>query len=79
MYIKSDLYTRFRMRTNIVIDDAIMKEAMELADGSTKKKVVEEALEMLIRIKKQQRIKRYQGKLIWDGNLDEMRKLDSWS
>ncbi len=61
------------MRTNIIIDDSLMNEALQLSDLKTKKAVVEEGLSLLIRLKKQQRIKSLRGKLKWDGNLDDMR------
>ncbi len=61
------------MRTNIVIDDALMKEAMALTELKTKKAVVESGLKLLIRIKKQEKIKKVRGKLAWVGDLDAMR------
>ena len=61
------------MRTNIVIDDKLMAEAMKLSQLKTKKAVVETGLRLLIRIKKQERIKGLRGKLNWDGDLEKMR------
>ena len=61
------------MRTNIVIDDKLMAEALKLSQLKTKKAVVETGLRLLIRIKKQERLKSLRGKLNWDGDLDEMR------
>lgn len=61
------------MRTNIVIDDAIMKEAMMLSKLKTKKAVVETGLKLLVRMKKQEQIKNLRGKLKWDGDLEKMR------
>ena len=61
------------MRTNIVIDDNLMDEAMELSQLKTKKAVVESGLRLLIQIKKQERIKNLRGNLKWDGNLEKMR------
>lgn len=61
------------MRTNIVIDDALMQQAMSFTGIKTKKAVVEEALTLLIRLKKQDKIRALRGKLSWDGDLDEMR------
>ena len=61
------------MRTNIVIDEGLMAEAIQLSQLKTKKAVVEEALRLLIQIKKQEQIKELRGKLKWEGNLDEMR------
>jgi Arc/MetJ family transcription regulator len=61
------------MRTNIIIDDSLMAEAMKLSRLKTKKAVVESGLRLLIQIKKQERIKSLRGKLKWDGDLDKMR------
>ncbi len=61
------------MRTTIVIDDKLMAEALKLSQLKTKKAVVETGLRLLIRIKKQERLKSLRGKLNWDGDLDEMR------
>ena len=61
------------MRTNIVIDDDLMNEAMQLSRIKTKKGVVETGLKLLVQIKKQEKIKDLRGKLKWDGDLDEMR------
>ena len=61
------------MRTNIVIDDELMNEAMRLSRLKTKKAAVETGLKLLVQIKKQERIKSLRGKLRWDGNLDAMR------
>jgi hypothetical protein len=53
-----------------VIDDDLMAEALKLSQLKTKKAVVETALRLLIRIKKQERLKSLRGKLYWDGDLD---------
>ena len=61
------------MRTNIVIDDDLMNEAMALSKIKTKKTVVETGLKLLVQIKKQEQLKRLRGKLKWDGDLEAMR------
>ena len=61
------------MRTNIIIDDDLMAEAMKLSGLKTKRAAVESGLRFLIQIKKQERIKNLRGKLKWDGDLDKMR------
>jgi Arc/MetJ family transcription regulator len=61
------------MRTNIVISDELMNEALNLTEYKTKKAVVEEGLRLLVRLKKQEKIKSLRGKLRWEGDLDEMR------
>jgi len=61
------------MRTNIVIDDKLINEALKLTDIKTKREVVELGLKALIKLKKQENIKQFKGKLKWQGNLDGMR------
>lgn len=61
------------MRTNIVIDDALMEEALAVSGYSTKRETVEEALKMLISLKQQSKIRSFRGKLQWEGDLDAMR------
>lgn len=61
------------MRTNIVIDDDLMNEAMALSKIKTKKTVVETGLKLLVQIKKQEQLKSLRGKLKWDGDLEAMR------
>ena len=61
------------MRTNIEIDDKLMKEAMRSANTKTKKETVEAGLRMLIRIKAQTGIRKLRGKVKWEGDLDELR------
>ena len=61
------------MRTNIEIDDELLDEARKLTGLKTKKDTVELGLKTLVRLKKQESIRRLRGQLTWDGNLDEMR------
>ena len=62
------------MRTNIVIDDQLMEEVLRTTGLTTKRQAVEQGLKLLLRMKQQEKIKRYRGKLEWQGDLDEMRK-----
>ena len=61
------------MRTNIVIDDSLMNDALKLTGLTTKREAVELGLKTLIRLKKQEEIRQFRGKLRWEGDLDEMR------
>lgn len=61
------------MRTNIIIDDNLMKEALDVSGFKTKKETVEEALRLLIDIRKQSQIRKFRGKLQWEGDLEKMR------
>lgn len=61
------------MRTNIVIDDQLMADAIQATGAKTKKEAVELGLKTLIRLKKQERIRGFRGKLEWQGDLEKMR------
>jgi len=61
------------MRTNIVIDDKLMADALKATGLKTKKEAVEEGLRALIKLRKQEDIRTLRGKLKWEGDLDDMR------
>lgn len=61
------------MRTNIVIDDALMAEALAVTGFKTKRETVDQALRVLIRLQRQAEIRRYKGRLEWQGDLDALR------
>ena len=61
------------MRTNIVIDDELMADAMRATGARTKREAVELGLKTLLQLRQQQDIRLYRGKLAWSGDLDEMR------
>ncbi len=61
------------MRTNIVIDDKLMKETLRLTGLKTKREAVELGLRTVVRLRKQEEIRRFRGKLNWQGDLDTMR------
>ena len=60
-------------RTNIEIDEALVKEAMELTKQKTKKAVVNFALKELVNKEKRKKLLEFEGKVEWRGNLAEMR------
>lgn len=61
------------MRTNIVIDDQLMADALKVTGLTTKKAAVERGLQLLVKQNQQQAIRQLRGKLKWEGDLDEMR------
>ena len=61
------------MRTNIVIDDKLMRDAVRATGVKTKREVVELGLVTLLRLKKQAEIRRLRGKVDWQGDLNAMR------
>ncbi|MCP3959612.1 MAG: type II toxin-antitoxin system VapB family antitoxin [bacterium] len=62
------------MRTNIVIDDDLMKAALEATGLPTKRAVVEAALELIVRLRAQERMRDLRGRIAWEGDLDESRR-----
>ena len=67
------IHTEGRMRTNIVIDDDLMAQALSLTQCRTKRAVVEEGLRLLVRLKKQEQLRSLRGKLKWEGSLEQSR------
>lgn len=61
------------MRTNIDIDDDLMREAMRASGERTKRAVVERGLQLLIDTRAQRGIRRLRGKIKWTGDLDASR------
>ena len=62
------------MRTNIDIDDKLMRQALHSSGARTKRAVVEEGLRLLIETRGQQVIRRLRGRVAWDGDLEESRR-----
>jgi Arc/MetJ family transcription regulator len=61
------------MRTNIIIDDDLMAQAMTATGARTKRETVELGLRTLLRLQRQGEIRSLRGKLDWSGDLDAMR------
>lgn len=61
------------MRTNIEIDDRLMATALRVTGLPTKRATVEEALRVLIKLRRQQDVKRLFGKFRWTGDLAKSR------
>ena len=61
------------MRTNIVIDDKLMQDTLRATGLKTKREAVELGLRTLLRLRHQEEIRRFRGKLDWRGDLDAMR------
>lgn len=62
------------MRTNIVIDDDLMSEALRATGARTKREAVELGLRTLLRLKQQAELRQWRGRLAWEGDLDAMRR-----
>lgn len=61
------------MRTNIIIDDTLMTDALKASGVKTKKEAVELGLRTLIKLKQQRELRTLRGKLDWQGDLDARR------
>lgn len=61
------------MRTNIEIDDDLMRKAMRSSGRRTKRAVVEEGLQLLVKTRAQAKIRRLRGKAHWQGDLEVSR------
>ena len=61
------------MRTNIDIDDCLMRQAMRSSGARTKRAAVEEALRLLIQTKAQKSIRRLRGRVAWEGDCNASR------
>lgn len=63
------------MRTNIVLDDDLIRRARQLTGIKTKREIVQEALRTLIQLREQADVRQLRGKLHWEGDLNEQRKM----
>ncbi|MGZ5014935.1 MAG: type II toxin-antitoxin system VapB family antitoxin [Methylobacter sp.] len=61
------------MRTNIIIDDALMADVLKATGAKSKREAVELGLKALLMLKQQEGIKAFKGKLKWEGDLEQMR------
>lgn len=61
------------MRTNIVIDDDLMRDTLRVTGLKTKREAVELALKTLVRLNDQQKVKQLRGRVAWEGDLEAMR------
>ena len=62
------------MRTNIEIDDKLMAEARKASGRASKKQTVEQALRLMIRLRRQHEVYAALGKYRWSGNLARSRR-----
>ena len=62
------------MRTNIILNDSLLNEAMRLTRAKTKKATVDAALRELIASARRRRMLALKGKVKWQGDLSKMRR-----
>ena len=61
------------MRTNIAIDDALIRQAMFASGARTKRAAVELGLRTLVRLQQQGEIRSHRGQMQWEGDLEAQR------
>jgi Arc/MetJ family transcription regulator len=61
-------------RTNIEIDETLVRKARKLTRLKTKREIVDKALELLVRSESRKGILRYYGTGIWKGDVKAMRR-----
>lgn len=62
------------MRTNIEIDDELMRKALKYSKLRTKKEIINEALDEYVKYQMRLKLLSLQGKVKWVGDLDKMRR-----
>lgn len=62
------------MRTTLNLDEEALASAMKVAPGKTKTDVINEALREYARRRRLQGFLQFEGKLPWEGDLDDLRK-----
>ena len=60
-------------RTNIEIDDKLMKDALKATGARTKREAVELGLKTLVQLRAQEKARELRGKITWEGDLNAMR------
>jgi len=63
----------YPMETAVTVDVDILNKAMQAASGQTQRQLVEDALRLFAMQNRQADVRKYRGKLQWEGNLDELR------
>lgn len=58
------------MRTNIVLDEKLLREALKLSNLKTKKDVIHAALTLFVQIKKKKDLKDLKGKIRFSPDYD---------
>jgi Arc/MetJ family transcription regulator len=62
------------VRTNVVIDDQLMSQALKCGGYRTKRSAIEAGLRLLVQTKSQQKLRELRGKIKWEGDLEAMRR-----
>ncbi|MBS9779345.1 MAG: type II toxin-antitoxin system VapB family antitoxin [Moraxellaceae bacterium] len=60
--------------SNFDIDTQLMNDALQVSGLANQKETIEEGLKLLVQIYRQQEIRKFRGKLKWEGDLQAMRE-----
>lgn len=61
-------------RTNVVIDEELMEQALRTSGCRTKRAAIESGLRLLVQVNIQQKLRQLKGKITWEGDLEETRR-----
>ena len=70
---KNPYASKLKKTVTVAVDDQLMRETLRATGLETKREAVELALRTLLRIKQQEEIRRFRGKLKWEGDIEETR------
>ncbi|MDR1256971.1 MAG: type II toxin-antitoxin system VapB family antitoxin [Spirochaetaceae bacterium] len=73
--IKTNSAGGIKMRTNIELDDTLVKKAMDLTKIFTKRALIDKALEELIKSNTRKGMLKFMDSGIWEGDLKKMREM----
>ena len=62
------------MRTNVVLDEALVEQAKALTGIKTTRAVIDEALRLLVQLRQQGQVRELRGRLRWEGDLGTLRE-----
>ncbi len=62
------------MRTNVVLDDRLMSQAIRSSGCRTKRATIETGLRLLVQVNSQKRLRGLKGRIKWEGDLKKMRR-----
>jgi Arc/MetJ family transcription regulator len=64
------------LRTTLNLDDEALAGALQMTPGKTKTEVINEALREYTRRRRLQGLLKFEGKMRWEGDLDQLRRRD---
>jgi Arc/MetJ family transcription regulator len=70
---KNPYASKLKKTVTVAVDDRLMQETLRATGLETKREAVELALHTVLRIKQQEEIRRFRGKLKWEGDMEETR------